>query len=156
MRLVWLCSLLAASAAASAIRLPTRDDALDLGSPVDQLRLAVTDKLNIDNVNVPAAAEAVVDSVWPHLPVPPHHPPPVIDLSHLTILEIINASLHHHDHDKHHKMTGGSDGPPPADPSHLPLHRLAWLVNASTQAQQALDRKSQSNNVPFKKAPENN
>jgi hypothetical protein len=77
------------------------------------------------------------------LPNPfPHHSPPTLDFSHLTILEIVNASLgHHHDHEHKH----GSDRIAPAvidekDPAHLPLHRLAWLVNFSSETQEYLKK----------------
>ncbi|GAA5878519.1 hypothetical protein JCM16303_002107 [Sporobolomyces ruberrimus] len=69
----------------------------------------------------------------------PHGPPPVIDFSHLTILEIVNASLGHHDHehgDGHLRPTVIDE----KDPSHLPLHRLAWLVNFSSETQEYLKR----------------
>ena len=74
----------------------------------------------------------------------PHHPPVVIDFSHLTILEIINASLGHHHEEEHRKIEprfrlfGGGDDSPAKDPSHLPLHRLAWLVNFSSETQEYL------------------
>mgnify|MGYP001564940720 FL=1 len=53
-----------------------------------------------------------------------HHPPAVVDLSQWTILEILSYSLHE----------------PKAWP-HLPLHRLGWLVNRSSEAQEALAKK---------------
>ncbi|KAK4698704.1 hypothetical protein P7C70_g7564, partial [Phenoliferia sp. Uapishka_3] len=77
-----------------------------------------------------------------------HQPHPyIIDLSQLTILEILNASLHHH-HDSHsdsehddknpHWKFPWPSKPPTAD--QLPLHRLAWLVNHSSEAQQSLSK----------------
>ncbi|GAA5829746.1 hypothetical protein JCM3766R1_001290 [Sporobolomyces carnicolor] len=74
-------------------------------------------------------------------PHPPGGPPPTLDFSHLSILEIVNASLHRH-HDHPH---GEGDSFSPTvidekDPAHLPLHRLAWLVNFSSDAQEYLQR----------------
>ncbi|GAA5943467.1 uncharacterized protein JCM15063_006481 [Sporobolomyces koalae] len=78
------------------------------------------------------------DTVSIPSPFPRHPPAPVIDFSHLTILEIVNASLvHHHKHEH--------DGFAPTvidehDPAHLPLHKLAWLVNFSSDAQEYLQK----------------
>lgn len=88
---------------------------------------------------------------------PPHHPPPVADFSDYTILEILNASLHHHpDHD-HKDKVDAAELPKwklpwtPKNPQHhpherehdpkfLPLHRLGWFVNQSEEAQKALSK----------------
>ncbi|GAA5966097.1 hypothetical protein JCM21900_006444 [Sporobolomyces salmonicolor] len=79
----------------------------------------------------------------------PHHPPHFLDFSDYTVLEIVNASLgHHHEHEKSDRE--GEKEEPAAwprspfpeghehDPKYLPLHRLAWLVNFSSDAQELL------------------
>ncbi|KAL8292754.1 hypothetical protein RQP46_001366 [Phenoliferia psychrophenolica] len=83
------------------------------------------------------------------------HPPVYLDFSSFTILEILNASLHHHPSHPPHDHEHGQDDAEPAesiwphlpwpnhpvtDPSQLPLHRLGWLVNRSSEAQQALSK----------------
>lgn len=91
--------------------------------------------------------------------LPPHRPPPVLDFSDYTILEILNASLHHHpEHDhkadvdaaelpkwklpwspkqpQHHPGGGEHEH----DPKYLPLHRLGWFVNQSEEAQKVLGK----------------
>jgi hypothetical protein len=89
--------------------------------------------------------------------LPPHHPPSVIDFSDYTILEILNASLHHHPDHEHKDQADAENLPkwklpwtpkqpqhhPPEhehDPKYLPLHRLGWFVNQSEEAQKALSK----------------
>ncbi|SCZ98712.1 BZ3500_MvSof-1268-A1-R1_Chr3-1g05569 [Microbotryum saponariae] len=112
-----------------------------------------------------ADSESAASPPWRKLP--PHHPPAYLDFSNYTIIEILNATLHHHhdDHDGHDDPEGrhGSDsdsqrrgaesddgsesgGAPHAhsrhdDPAFLPLQRLAWLVNRSSEALASLDKK---------------
>lgn len=74
--------------------------------------------------------------------LPPRHPPVVIDLSHLTILEIVNASLGHHGKCGHSEASAPStfEDRLTHDPKHLPLHRLAWIVNRTTEAHKLLEK----------------
>ncbi|BGP08023.1 hypothetical protein JCM10049v2_003868 [Rhodotorula toruloides] len=98
-----------------------------------------------------------------HPPHPPSHPlpPPVIDMSKYTILEIVNQSFHRHqEHEdgevrlvdrtlreglaarrpcKHARTLGGEHGGDDHD-HELPLHRLAWLVNFSPDAAKLLEK----------------
>ncbi|ORY92658.1 hypothetical protein BCR35DRAFT_298138 [Leucosporidium creatinivorum] len=77
-------------------------------------------------------------------------PPPVLNFSDYTILEILNASLHHHpkegaDAESLPKWKLPWPKPPhhgehEHDPKYLPLHRLGWLVNQSVEAQKALGK----------------
>ncbi|KAK4047025.1 hypothetical protein OIO90_006346 [Microbotryomycetes sp. JL221] len=92
----------------------------------------------------------------PHLPIPPHHPPVEIDLSHLTINEILHEALldHHGDDDGRHPCAGRRQGSSDAEredflfkmvverprAKDLPLHKLAWAVNFSSEAKKALDK----------------
>ncbi|KAM0756109.1 hypothetical protein T439DRAFT_320800 [Meredithblackwellia eburnea MCA 4105] len=72
-------------------------------------------------------------STWP----PKRKGPFVIDLSQYTILEILNISLH-----RPHPPPpppSSSVWPPPSKPEQLPIHKFAWLVNRSSEAQAALD-----------------
>ncbi|SCV74284.1 BQ2448_6716 [Microbotryum intermedium] len=102
-----------------------------------------------------ANSESAASPPWPKLP--PHHPPAYLDFSNYTINEILNATLHHH-HDDHagqlgrdSQRRGADDGddlggaphahPHHEDPAFLPLHRLAWLVNRSSDALASLDKK---------------
>lgn len=73
-------------------------------------------------------------------PFPGHRdgPDSTLDFSHLTILEIVNASLgRHHEHGETRFSPAVIDV---KDPSHLPLHRLAWLVNFSIETQEYLQK----------------
>jgi len=89
--------------------------------------------------------------------LPPHHPPSVIDFSDYTILEILNASLHHHPDHEHRDQADAENLPKwklpwtpkqpqhhphehEHDPKYLPLHRLAWFVNQSEEGQKALSK----------------
>ncbi|KAM0787737.1 hypothetical protein ACM66B_003794 [Microbotryomycetes sp. NB124-2] len=90
--------------------------------------------------------DALSSSSRPHLPLPPHHPPLEIDLSHLTIADILKQALVKHDdhHDGHHDHDDDEDAAAwraiahSPDAKHLPLHKLAWAVNISADAQKAL------------------
>ncbi|BGP24601.1 flocculin [Rhodotorula toruloides] len=99
-----------------------------------------------------------------HPPHPPSHPipPPVIDLSKYTILEIVNQSFHrHHEHEdsevhlvdrmlreglaarrpcKHARTVEGKGERSDEHDHQLPLHRLAWLVNFAPEAAKLLER----------------
>ncbi|GAA5862027.1 hypothetical protein JCM1840_006912 [Sporobolomyces johnsonii] len=75
------------------------------------------------------------------------HPPHFLNFSDYTILEIVNASLGHHGEHEKSDREGDKDTvwPRPPfpnghehDPKYLPLHRLAWLVNFSSDAQELL------------------
>ncbi|GAA5869609.1 hypothetical protein JCM8547_005085 [Rhodosporidiobolus lusitaniae] len=78
----------------------------------------------------------------------PPFPPPFLDFSNYTVLEIVNASFaHHKDGEKgferknrrgaFSRSTDGEHEHKP-HPSHLPLHRLAGLINFSPEAAKAL------------------
>lgn len=90
----------------------------------------------------PASIEREEVSILPN-PFPHHGgPDKTIDFSHLTILEIVNASLgHHHDHehDNGRFVPAVIDEKDPS-PSRLPLTRLAWLVNFSSETQEYLKK----------------
>ncbi|GAA6063119.1 hypothetical protein JCM10212_002322, partial [Sporobolomyces blumeae] len=105
---------------------------------------AVQDSLKSAFEHASSAANALKDeastgdrSISVPNPFPPHSPPPILDFSHLTILEIVNASLGHHHDDGHEAQATAED----RDPAKLPLHRLAWLVNFSDEAQEYLKGK---------------
>jgi hypothetical protein len=134
------------------------DQALNLGdAPVPEL--AIDDFLSIErakialkgtvNTLLETASTFDEDSVaGPHYPL--HHSAPVLNLSDYTILEILNASLHNNISHATTPTDLPRCKPPawsqpyrdPADPVFLPLHRLAWIVNRSTEAQESL-RKSE-------------
>lgn len=107
---------------------------------------------------------------FPHPPSHPL-PPAVIDLKEYTIFEIVNASLeHHHPHCGHGRRDADEERHPSArdrkirsglaawftnsrddkdalsehgkpNPHMLPLHRLAWLANFSSEAGDLLKQK---------------
>ncbi|BGP39963.1 hypothetical protein JCM10450v2_003943 [Rhodotorula kratochvilovae] len=87
----------------------------------------------------------------------PHHPPthplppPVLDFSEYTILEIVNSTYgkHHHDSPRGRgfarKLRKGLEladdvGEHKPSPEHLPLNHLAWLINFSPEAAQLLEK----------------
>ncbi|GAA5978281.1 hypothetical protein JCM11641_001158 [Rhodosporidiobolus odoratus] len=123
-------------------------------SVVDGTRRLVTDAFNLIKEEIDIVEEEVVNYAGP-----PHKhplPPPFIDFSEYTILEIVNASFtgHHHD-DKEYsgfgrKLKRGafpgqfddneSEGHHKPDPKHLPLHRLAGLLNFAPEAAELLEK----------------
>ncbi|GAA5896936.1 hypothetical protein JCM8208_006117 [Rhodotorula glutinis] len=92
------------------------------------------------------------------LPHPPHHPlpPPVLDFSDYTILEIVNATYKKPHCEPDHSDGGafarklrkglglggdkGNDGEHKPSPEHLPLNHLAWLINFSPDAAALLEK----------------
>lgn len=124
--------------------------------------LSVEDFINVESVKsriedvfttLVQKVDEAESSTWPD------HPPTEIDFSQYTILEIVNASLHsHHCPHKHHgdkdgehkeqadgwklpwSHHGDGDKEHEHDPKHLPLGRLAWLVNRSSDAQELLKK----------------
>lgn len=105
---------------------------------------------SLDDEVTSAVVDAIPASRWPH-----PGPPLVLNFSDYTILEIVNASLGHHC--GHGEEANAEDLPKwklpwkshPAphhgddhehDPKYLPLHRLAWLVNRSEEAQKSLSK----------------
>ncbi|GAA5907633.1 uncharacterized protein JCM6883_001841 [Sporobolomyces salmoneus] len=84
------------------------------------------------------AVEVTKESFSIPNPFPGHHSDSTLDFSHLTILEIVNASLGHHHHGHHEEGKIAPTVIDEKDPAHLPLHRLAWLVNFSSETQEYL------------------
>ncbi|GAA6010688.1 hypothetical protein JCM11491_002897 [Sporobolomyces phaffii] len=144
MRVYTSTFLLAAAVAASAA--PQGLNFQDSGPQQQILQdLSAADFQNVQDALKDAFEEATSHRVPPLAPIhresvsipnPFPHPPPTLDFSHLSILEIINASLGHHHEHEHGKFAPTVIDE--KDPSHLPLHRLAWLVNFSTETQEYL------------------
>lgn len=99
----------------------------------------LTEEIAVESDSPAAEREADGDLL------PPHHPPAVIDFSHLTILEIVNASLGRHEHfEEEHEFDDETastiEHHHPHDPKDLPLHRLAWVVNRTTEVHKLLEK----------------
>lgn len=114
-------------------------------------------RLAQDTFDLPEEDVVEVKIRTPH---PPSHPipPPVIDMSKYTILEIVNQSFHrHHEHEGDEirlvdrllregfaarcpcKRARALDGEHEHE-HELPLHRLAWLINFAPEAAKLLEK----------------
>ncbi|KPV75495.1 uncharacterized protein RHOBADRAFT_53467 [Rhodotorula graminis WP1] len=122
--------------------------------------LSVDDFIAVENSLTDSLKHAlgqVVDEVKA-LPHPPHHPlpPPVLDFTKYTILEIVNATYKKPHHEPDHfdgaafarklrkgLALGGDEGDDSEhhpSPEHLPLNHLAWLINFSPEAAALLEK----------------
>ena len=119
---------------------------------------SITDSLKHSVAHLVDLASDDSDDSAATLPHPPHHPlpPPVLDFSDYTILEIVNATYKKPHHEPEHLTAGGfarklrkglglagdkgDDGEHHPSPEHLPLNHLAWLINFSPEAAALLEK----------------